>query len=372
MAGVYVHIPFCRSKCAYCSFFSVASLKEQEQILHATARELVLRRDFLENAPVETIYFGGGTPSLVDKNLIFHILETIFENYVVVERPEITIEANPDDLSPEYLADMAKRFNRLSVGIQSFHDEELRFLGRKHDAEKAKTALSDARNAGFKNIGIDLIYGISDNLEKWEETLLTATLFAPEHISAYALTVEERTSLSRKLKEGKAAVASEDFTERQYELLIKTLKDAGYEHYEISNFAKPGFHSRHNSAYWSGAPYLGAGPSAHSFNGVERRWNVADIRRYQQGIEEGKPFFETERLTVEDRYNEFVMLWLRTAKGVDGTLLQTTFGTKFYDYFRRQAAPFLANHQMTETEKRYHLDESAFLLSDAIIAALFV
>lgn len=341
--------------------------------MEAIAKELTQRSAFLQDFfPVETIYFGGGTPSGIDEEWIFKILDVIFQNYSVVDNPEIALEANPDDLSPKYLVNISNRINRLSIGVQSFHNGDLHFLGRRHTAEKAKTAISDARKAGFNNISIDLIYGVSDSIEIWEDNIQTALSFAPEHISAYSLTVEERTLLDQNLKQGKQIIASEDFVEQQYELLINALNRSGYEHYEISNFAKPGFHSKHNSGYWNGAPYLGVGPAAHSFNGTIRRWNVAHIRQYCEGIANGISVFETEELSDRECYNEYVMLHLRTANGIDETDLKAKFGKKYREFFLQQAVPLIKSGQILREKTTFRIPETLFLLSDHIIAELFI
>lgn len=371
MAGIYIHIPFCHSKCAYCSFFSVTSLRDVPNIIEAISIELQERKQFLQQEMVETIYFGGGTPSLLGADKLSGIIDTIKKHYTVSPTPEITIEANPDDLTIDYLEEVAKIANRLSIGIQSFNDDDLSFIGRSHNAATAIEAFLNARKAGFRNMSIDLIYGISADSALWKKNLDTAVALNPEHISAYALTIEERTVLQARIRQGRYEVVSEDLVERQYQMLTDVLAAAGYEHYEISNFSKPGFQSRHNSSYWEGKSYLGIGPSAHSFNGEVRCWNLSNIQQYYKGITEGSPAFAEEKLTENDKYNEFVMLNLRKSSGIDLRLLKEKFNVFYSDYFVHQITPYIYSGHVIAEENVFRLKESSFLISDGIIADLF-
>ncbi|MCL2040731.1 MAG: radical SAM family heme chaperone HemW [Bacteroidales bacterium] len=386
MAGIYVHIPFCRSKCAYCNFFSVATKRHVDEVLSSIVKELSLQRRFLRGEKVETIYFGGGTPSIVAAERLFTILDAVYDNFPVADDAEITIEINPDDASMDYLSALSSRFNRLSIGIQSFVEEDLLLLGRKHNAEHAREAVLNARKAGFTNINIDLIYALSKSRNflpqrftkkllrrshNWRKTLSMALALAPEHISAYALTVEENTILHRKIEQEHLSMISDNNLENQYNILIKKLSEAGYDHYEISNFSKAGYASKHNSAYWNGTPYLGVGPSAHSFNGDLRQWNVAKIADYCQAIEQSKIPATSEVLSETDKYNEFVMLQLRQKSGVVLSELNRRFGQAMSDYFTNKIATYVSSGNVINDGDRFYLPETSFLISDYIISDLF-
>ncbi|MFH1936712.1 MAG: coproporphyrinogen-III oxidase family protein, partial [Bacteroidota bacterium] len=410
MAGIYIHIPFCRQKCNYCNFFSLATTKFRDEFMHALLREIDLTRDYLGEEAVETIYFGGGTPSLVSVEQLEEILKKIQDTGCEMNTPpqappqkgrgasgighqvsrilnresrianrgsiEITLEMNPDDVTPEYLEVLShSAINRISLGVQSFFDEDLKYLGRSHDAKQAERAIELIRDTGYGmrdegrrtkeegreaksekrearngTISVDLIYGISTPTnEHWKENLQRVIDLGIPHLSAYALTVEPKTPLSWQIAKemryhchsdpeypGEAAV-SDDPASEQFEILMDTMEQHGYIQYEISNFCLPGFESRHNSNYWQGVPYLGLGPSAHSFNGTSRRWNILHLTSYIQGIQSGSPFFEEEFLTLTQQYNEYIMTSLRTVWGCDLDQIRQRFGETFMPYFRRQA-----------------------------------
>jgi len=372
MSGIYIHIPFCRSKCAYCSFFSVATKQRSDEVLSSIVKELSLQRRYLQDEKVETIYFGGGTPSVIETKQIFIILDAVHQFFTVAENAEITIEVNPDDASLDYLSVLSERFNRLSIGIQSFAEDNLLILGRKHHAEHALNAVINARKAGFNNINIDLIYGISDNHENWIKTLNTALALSPEHISAYALTIEERTILQRKIQQKKQPSILDNNIEIQYDILIKKLSEGGYDHYEISNFSKPGYASKHNSAYWNGKEYLGIGPSAHSFNGQIRQWNVSNISDYCQAIAQSEIPAASESLNETDKYNEYIMLQLRQKCGLTLSNLNHRFGKTLSCHFKDKVRPYILSGHIINDGDRFYLPEASFLISDYIISDLFI
>ncbi len=318
MSGIYLHVPFCKQACHYCDFHFSTDTSSSAELTDAMVKELGNQREYL-NEPVTTIYFGGGTPSLLDKKQIDLLLSTIASNYSLAADAEITLEANPDDLTKDKLNSLRDAgINRLSIGIQCFDDSLLKFLNRAHDASGAITSLKNVKEAGFNNISIDLIYAIPGLSEKiWEQTLATTISFSPEHISSYALTIEERTVFGNWVKRGKLHPMEEEPAARQFEILTEVLSRNGYEQYEISNFCKPGFHSKHNSSYWKDSHYLGIGPSAHSYNGQSRQFNVRNNARYVRLIQSNEPTFEKEILTRENKINEYILTTLRTIWGCD-------------------------------------------------------
>ncbi|HYG20703.1 MAG TPA: radical SAM family heme chaperone HemW [Ohtaekwangia sp.] len=319
MAGIYIHIPFCRQACHYCDFHFSTNLENRKPIVQAIGRELTLRQPYLARQVVNTIYFGGGTPSLLSTEEQRYLLNVIADNFETVPAPEITLEANPDDLTEAVLTDLrAAGFNRLSIGIQSFDDNILHFLNRAHNSDASLGCFDLARKAGFSNISIDLIYAIPGQDDAgWHRNIDEALKLAPEHLSAYALTIEEKTVFGRWSAQGKFHPAGEDVAARQLELLTDRLATAGYQHYEVSNFALPGYISQHNSSYWREHHYLGVGPSAHSFNGLSRQFNVSNNHLYRQALEAGTIPATLEVLSREDRINEYLLTTLRTSWGAD-------------------------------------------------------
>lgn len=373
MSGIYLHIPFCKQACHYCDFHFSTTLKHKEALLLAMHRELHLRQAEMGETPVETVYFGGGTPSLLSQEEIDAFLRQIGETYNLSPDAEITLEANPDDLSPERIEELAAGpVNRLSIGIQSFVSEELRWMNRAHTAEEALRCL-EATSRHFDNYSIDLIYGIpGSRFETWQQTLETALGFDPPHISAYALTVEAATALQSQIDRGLSAEPDEDRTEADFRHLVGTLEGAGYAHYEISNFGKPGYYSRNNTAYWLGKPYLGIGPSAHSYDGRSRRWNVAHNLKYMRALEAGEPYFENETLSLQDRYNEAVMTGLRTEWGVSLERIAETYGRHSLEYLLRQAQPYLEQQFLSQDAGRLLLTPKGKFLADGIASDLFM
>ena len=393
MAGIYIHIPFCKTRCIYCDFYSTTRSELKQHYLQALCRELQMRRDYLGGEPIETIYLGGGTPSQLEEEdfrLIFDTINdaygtindtygaindihgTINDVHTVGHCPEITLEANPDDLTEEYVA-MLRRlpFNRISMGIQTFDDATLKLLNRRHNAAQAIEAVRRCRRAGFGNISIDLIYGLpGETDERWERDLQQAVGLDVEHLSAYHLTYEEGTRIYELLHARRIREVDEDSSLRFFSTLIDTLAAAGYEHYEISNFCKPGMHSRHNTSYWKGIPYLGCGPSAHSFNTKTREWNVASLEKYMHALEAGNREFETEYRDCATRYNECVMTALRTLWGIPLYDLEQTFGTERWQYCMDMARPYLQSGKLKIEDNCLRLTREGIFISDGIISDL--
>ncbi len=373
MAGIYFHIPFCRRICAYCDFYKNADLRLKEPTLAAMEREVVARRDFLRGEAVRTIYFGGGTPSLVSAEWIGRAIELCRATFDCSPLEEVTLEANPDDLSEEYLKALRKvGVNRLSIGIQSFDDEVLRTMNRRHDAAAAIRAVETARAVGFDNITIDLIYGLpfgpKDALTR---SLAQAVALGVEHVSAYHLTIEPNTRFGRMAERGELSPVPEEESELQYNQVHTTLTEAGYDHYEISNFAREGRRSRHNSSYWQSQPYLGIGPAAHSFDGESRVWAVSSVADYLAGVDRGE-CYENEHLTATDRYNETIMTSLRCREGVDLAELEKNFGRDRKEYFVNETARFVASGVLVSDGNRVAMCPEGWLVSDSVIAELFI
>lgn len=372
MAGIYLHIPFCKSRCIYCDFYSTTRSECQQHYVRALCRELSERKDYLKGEPVQTIYFGGGTPSQLGGESLSLIFATIEKYYGLNDCKEITLEANPDDLTPAYLQ-MLKSLpvNRISMGVQTFNDETLKLLNRRHNSNEAIRVVELCREAGFSNISIDLIYGLpGETVEQWEKDLQQAVLLHPNHISAYSLTYEENTPIFRMRKEHLIKEVDEQSSVLFYSLLMERLKEAGYEHYEISNFCLPNQYSRHNSSYWQGTPYLGCGTAAHSFNGSEREWNVADLDTYIAGMEKGERKYESEQLTAGMRYNEYVITSLRTSRGIDIKRLRSKFGDEMYRYCLRMADSYLKNGKLEQVGDYLKLSRKGIFISDGIMSDL--
>ncbi|HOR39442.1 MAG TPA: radical SAM family heme chaperone HemW [Paludibacteraceae bacterium] len=372
MAGIYLHIPFCIQRCSYCNFFSVVSINLVNEVINAIIKELSIRKDYLKNEPVQTIYFGGGTPSLLTIQQIEKLLNTVYTNFPVEQNAEITFEANPDDLTKNYLFDLKKvGINRLSIGIQSFDDDKLKILNRRHNATQAHEAVREAQKAGFSNISIDLIYGLPfQSLDEWETDLDKAFSLSIQHLSAYGLTFEEKTLLSKQKEKKIIEPADEELMIKMYELLLEESSKKGFDAYEISNFSLPGFYSRHNSSYWNQTAYLGVGPSAHSYNGISRQWNVAAIQKYTEGILKNSSFYEQEILSLEDRYNEYVLLGLRTKNGINIDALEQNFGTELKDFCLENIKTFIDNEKAYRCGSFLRLNTKGKLISDTIIAQL--
>lgn len=372
MAGIYIHIPFCRRRCIYCDFFSTTQSEKKAEYVHALVRELEIRKDYLDNEEIETIYLGGGTPSQLSQEELEEIFAHIYKVYKVTPDAEITLEANPDDLTPEYVSMLCTLpFNRISMGIQTFQEETLKLLHRRHTAQQAIEAFKRCREAGFQNISIDLMYGLpGETLGTWEQDLQQAIALHPEHISAYHLIYEEGTALWNLREQNKVEEAEEELSLTLFKTLIERLTKAGYQHYEISNFCLPGLHSRHNSSYWTGKKYLGCGPSAHSFDGTSRQWNVSSLEKYLEGIRTDQLDFEIENLDLYTRYNDFVITSIRTCWGMPLSQLRTTYGENLYNYCLRMAKPHIQQGVLEIKEDTLKLTSEGIFISDGIMSDL--
>ena len=372
MAGIYIHIPFCKQACHYCDFHFSTSLKKKDELVDALTKELELRKDEFNNTTVETIYFGGGTPSLLSNDELQLIIDAVYENYKVSENPEITLEANPDDLSKDRIIELSKsRINRLSIGIQSFFEDDLKLMNRAHNANEAKTCLEEATKH-FDNISLDLIYGIPGaSNEQWLKNIEMALSFNVPHISSYALTVEPKTALASFIKKGVIEDVDDEQAHEQFHVLKEKLEASGFVHYELSNFGKDGYFSKNNSAYWQGKSYLGIGPSAHSFNGKQRGWNVKNNSKYINAIAQNELPMEIETLTQTDQYNEYIMTGLRTIWGVSIKKVEEDFGIVFKDYLIEQSEVFI-NQQLLYIDKAHvRVTKKGQFLCDGIASELF-
>ncbi len=374
MAGVYVHIPFCASRCSYCDFFSTLQLNATgERYVDAVIAEARLRRDELHDEPVMTLYLGGGTPSQLPLPLLEGLIGGLRAALDLSGVEEFTVEANPDDVTPEWCAGVAALgVNRVSMGVQSFEDHILRLIGRRHTARQAAEAVANLRAAGISNISIDLIFGLPGQTEvSWTASVEQAVSLRPLHISAYGLTYEEGTRLWHQRERGEVAEVPEEQCLEMYRILIEKLTASGYEHYEISNFALPGYYSRHNSSYWDDTPYLGLGAAAHSYDGNVRRYNPHDLHQYMSAVMAGKTAYEQEDLTIHERYDERVMLGLRTSHGVDAERLHRDFGELAWQHFTREAQRHIEAGLLHVTgDNRYVLTRDGIMLSDAVIRDL--
>ena len=373
MSGIYIHIPFCKQACYYCNFYFSTSLKKKKELLECLIREIELRKDELHGDIIETIYFGGGTPSLLTKEEIEKILTAVYANFKVVQNPEITLEANPDDLSEAKIIALSKTpINRLSIGIQSFFEYDLKLMNRAHNVEEAKQSLEIATKY-FKNISVDLIYGIPDCSNKqWLENIHIALSYGVPHISSYALTVEPDTALQRFIKKGIIKNVDDDKAEEQFVILTDELKKAGFIHYELSNFGKTGYFSKNNSSYWLGKSYLGIGPAAHSFHGKQRSWNIQNNAIYVKKITQNKLPIQREILSNTDRYNEYVMTGLRTIWGVSLEKVKKDFGENYLKYLQLQSKKFIEQDLLYIENKTLKTTKKGKFLSDGLAADLFM
>jgi len=372
VAGIYIHIPFCKQACHYCDFHFSTSMQKKDAMVLALAKEIEMRKHEFLDELVETIYFGGGTPSVLTTAEINFLIEAVYQNFTVADNPEITLEANPDDLSDQKIQELSKsKINRLSIGIQSFFEADLQLMNRAHSADEAKRCLETATRY-FKNISLDLIYGIPgmDN-EKWKQNVATALSFGIPHLSSYALTVEPKTALRKMIEVGKVAAPNDETASEHFQILVETLEANGFIHYELSNFGKEGYFSRNNSAYWLGKKYLGIGPSAHSYDGISRSWNVANNALYLKGIAAGTIPKETEILTAADRYNEYIMTGLRTIWGVSLDRIQTIFGDNYLEYLNKQSLKFIDDGLLVIENNILKTTKKGKFLTDGIASDLF-
>jgi oxygen-independent coproporphyrinogen-3 oxidase len=372
MAGIYFHIPFCRKACVYCDFHFSTNLKYKSQLVHSLIEELRLRREYLKGQAISSIYFGGGTPSVLNKDELSSLLEAVNQSFTLSPSTEITLEANPDDLDRSRLkAFQAAGINRLSIGVQSFRDQDLQFMNRSHTAEDTFRSVRMAQDLGIDNISIDLIYAIPGlPHQAWEENLNQAIDLKVPHISAYSLTVEEKTALAYRIKKGEVKAPDDHMAQEQFKGLSQ-LYEAGFEHYEISNLAKAGARAVHNSNYWKGEAYLGIGPSAHSFNGSSRQWNVANNAAYIRALEKASIPAEREVLTSTDHYNEYVMTNLRRLEGVNVQFVEEKFGLEKANYLHQEAKEESKKGNLVKHEDHYFIPASKRFFSDGIAASLF-
>ncbi|MDH6358455.1 radical SAM family heme chaperone HemW [Parabacteroides sp. PF5-9] len=372
MAGIYIHVPFCTKRCLYCDFFSNTDMQYKTMYMEALLREMELRKHYLEGEAIETIYLGGGTPSQLAVSDFERIFEQINLLFDLSRCREITLEANPDDLSIDYLASLAVLpFNRISIGVQSFDPEDLKFLNRRHTAEQAVAAVDRCRQAGFTNLSLDLIYGLpGSTLTKWEENLDQFLALDIPHLSAYHLIYEEGTPLYRLLESGEINPLDEEDSVAFFSSLMEKLSAAGYAHYEISNFARPGYISQHNSSYWMGKKYVGLGPSAHSYNGISRQWNISSMPSYIAGVQKGILAVETENLDLYTRYNDYVITRLRTMWGISYDEILQLFGEELMTYCQKQMTPFLQQGTVIEKENGVRLTKKGIFISDHIMSDL--
>ncbi|MGL2992578.1 radical SAM family heme chaperone HemW [Flavobacterium sp. TSSA_36] len=383
MAGIYIHIPFCKQACHYCDFHFSTSMKKKEEMVLALAKELQMRKSELldcarsdkndaEFSEVETIYFGGGTPSVLTTEEIEFLIAEVYHHYNVVENPEITLEANPDDLTSERIVELSKSsINRLSIGIQSFFEADLAMMNRAHNSAEAQKCLELATQY-FDNISIDLIYGIpgmSD--EQWQQNIETALRFGVPHISSYALTVEPKTALNTLIQKGKIDAPKDEVAEAHFQILVETLDKNGFIHYELSNFGKENYFSKNNSAYWLGKKYIGIGPSAHSYDGISRSWNVANNALYLKAMQQDQLPNEKEILSTTDRYNEYIMTGLRTIWGVSLDSIEREFGELYLDYLIKQSEKFIKDELLAIENNILKPTSKGKFLTDGIASDLF-
>jgi oxygen-independent coproporphyrinogen-3 oxidase len=372
MSGIYIHIPFCKQACHYCDFHFSTSMKRKEEMVLALAKEIQMRKNEFENDTIETIYFGGGTPSVLTSDEINFLIDSVYENYEVVKNPEITLEANPDDLSGERILELSKsKINRLSIGIQSFFEDDLQLMNRAHNSTEAQKCLEEATKY-FDNISLDLIYGVPGmSNEKWKQNIEKALSFGVPHISSYALTVEPKTAMSKMIQTGKMEAPKDDVAQEHFMILVETLESKGFIHYELSNFGKDNYFSKNNSAYWLGKKYMGIGPSAHSYNGISRSWNVSNNIIYLKAIQEEKLPNELETLSEADRYNEYIMTGLRTIWGVSLERIKTEFGQLYLDYLHKQAQKFIDDDLLFIENGVLKPTKKGKFLTDGIASDLF-
>ncbi|TPG32609.1 radical SAM family heme chaperone HemW [Flavobacterium pectinovorum] len=372
MSGIYIHIPFCKQACHYCDFHFSTSMKKKDVMVLALAKEIIMRKSEFKDDVVETIYFGGGTPSVLSNKEINFLISEVYKNYKVVENPEITLEANPDDLSTERIIELSKSpINRLSIGIQSFYEEHLKMMNRAHNSAEAINCLTEATKY-FDNISLDLIYGIPGLTdEMWKKNIETALSFGIPHISSYALTVEPKTTLRKLIDTGKIAEPQDEVASNHFMILVDTLQKNGFIHYELSNFGKENYFSKNNSAYWLGKKYIGIGPSAHSYDGEKRGWNIANNSLYLKSIQDNILPMETEILSKSDRYNEYIMTGLRTIWGVSLERIETEFGLEYLNYLKKQIQKFLDDDLLSIENNILKPTTKGKFLTDGIASDLF-
>lgn len=379
MAGIYLHIPFCKQACHYCNFHFSVSRKQQKDFVEALKTEISLQKNFFNhsNTPsekIKTLYFGGGTPSLLSHSQINEIMQTLKDHFDIESNCETTFECNPDDLNfekTEMLKDTG--INRLSIGIQSFYAADLEYMNRSHSPFQSLAAIENAQQSGFKNITTDLIYGTPTmSKQQWQENILKTFQLNIPHISAYSLTVEKKTALDVFIRRGTALPVEDEKAKEDFQILCNMMKDHGYEHYEVSNFGKPGYFSQHNLNYWNEIPYLGLGPSAHSFLPGMRQWNISNTCSYISNLKKNQIPFEKEILSKTDQYNEYVMTSLRTMWGIEKQKIKNNFGEKYTEYLNRETAKQMIAENISETQTHFKVTEKGKFFSDGIASSLFI
>ena len=375
MAGIYIHIPYCRKVCFYCDFHFTVSVKHMDDMIQAICTEAVERKDYMNNEIIQTIYFGGGTPSVLVPGDVNRIMDVLYSHYPIIENPEITFETNPDDLTENYLSKLKNetRINRLSIGIQSFHDQHLIWMNRRHTARDAMDSIKRSQDKGFHNINVDLIYGIPGMThEMWNDNIDKFLEFNVSHLSAYHLTIEPDTIFGRRKRKGHIIEMNDDESFRQFRFLIEKMNAHGFDHYEISNFAKDNAYSRHNLNYWNFGSYIGLGPSAHSFNQTSRQWNLKVNSHYIEKIQNKEDFCDKEELTENEMFNEYVMVSLRTKTGIDTKQILNMFGEEKNNYIKKAASSFVKSGHIEMHENCFFLTLEGKFISDYIISKLFV
>ena len=374
MASIYIHIPYCKKQCTYCNFHFRIAQNDKEEMLKSIKKEIDMRQPYLNGATISSIYLGGGTPSILNKEEIESLVNTVYCNFTIHKGTEITLECNPDDLNAQMLADLKEiGINRLSIGIQSFDDEDLKFMNRSHNAKEALGCIQLAKKAGFNNITIDLIYGLpNQSNENWEDNLTQMLALNIQHFSAYALTVEPKTALKHLIDKKKVTPLDDEITVEHFNTLIAVATENNFIHYEISNFGKEDFFSNHNTAYWKNQYYLGIGPSAHSFNGTSRQWNIASNKQYIEKVNTNSSYFEIETLTNAQQYNEYVFTALRTMWGVDLNYISAQFGIEAKQYFENQISNWKNQGKIKQQNNNYTLTEKGKIYADGIASDLFI
>lgn len=374
MASIYIHIPYCKQQCTYCNFYFRIAQNDKLEMLKSIKKEIKMRQSYLNNTEIRSIYFGGGTPSILSKKEIKSLIHTIYNYFKIDPDVEITLECNPDDLDKKKLLDLKEiGINRLSIGIQSFDDANLKFMNRSHNAKEALSCIQYAKEAGFDNITIDLIYGLpNQSNENWKKNLAKMLSLDIQHFSAYSLTVEPKTKLKHLIDKNLVTPLDDKITVKHFKTLVEIADENNFIHYEISNFGKEGFFSKHNSAYWKNKHYLGVGPSAHSFNGSSRQWNVASNKQYLEKVNENESYFEMEKLSNTQQYNEYIFTALRTIWGVELDYINNQFGQEALNYFKKQVKNWENKGKIKQQNNNFTLTEKGKIFADTIAADLFI
>jgi len=374
MRGIYIHIPFCRKACRYCDFFFTVSLQYLDKFVDSLVEEIRQKGEIISGKSLETLYLGGGTPSLLSPLHLEKVLNAISRYFTFEQDPEWTLECNPDDLGRTSLKTLYQMgFNRLSIGVQSFHQKDLELMRRSHHAGQAVRGIKEAAACGFDHLTMDLIYGLpGQSIQEWEQNMETALSLPVDHLSAYHLTFEPGTVFDHWRKKGRLAPVAEEGSLEQYRIMRERLLPGGFDHYELSNFARKGNYSKHNMLYWTGQPYLGLGPSAHSFNGQQRSWNISSLKEYMERVASGRTIDETEQLTRKERYHDYLITSLRTKWGADPGYIEQAFGTAFRNHFEKQARAYLESGRMIPRNGRLAMDPKQWLITDHVLRALFM